>query len=237
MRKPPTILRGQFRRGKQRHARFAQGMTVGVFLDARGGWCVGDHQIRSMGHQIRQELAKFVFLADQASRPIQFQSRLEELGGQRFRDGVRDAHDQSGRMPVCLAFDRVHELLTGRKDVFGVFEHQLSHLRQCEPSPCSDEQLLAQGIFQLTDLSADRGLSQAEFFARFRHGAVLGDGPEIQEMMIVQPIHAALFGKSEALLYIEITDISNPLYLFLKKKGRLLVLAPSAECIREEHPS
>lgn len=211
-------------------------MAVGVLLDVGWGWCVGDHEIQSMGRQIGQELEQFVFLADQTGWSVQFQSRLEELGRQRFWNGVCDADDQSGRMPIHLPFDRIHQLLPGRKDVFGVLEHQMSHLRQRQPSPCSDEQLLAQGIFQLPDLSADRGLSQAEFFARFRHGAVLRDRPEIQEMMVVQPIHAALFGTLEAPLYIEITDISNPLYLFLKKKGRLLVLAPSAECIREEHP-
>ncbi len=41
------------------------------------------------------------------------------------------------------------------------------------------------------DLPADGGLSEAEFFAGFGDRPVFGDGPEIKEVMIVQPIHIA----------------------------------------------
>ncbi len=64
------------------------------------------------------------------------------------------------------------------------------------------------------DLSADRGLRQTEFFAGFRHGPVLSDGPEIQQVVIVQPIHMVLGLELGKTLYIGLADNSNPFYLF-----------------------
>jgi aspartate/tyrosine/aromatic aminotransferase len=53
-----------------------------------------------------------------------------------------------------------------------------------------------------------------EFFAGLRHGPVPGDGPEIQQVMIVQPIHMALGLELGKTLYIGLADNSNPFYLF-----------------------
>src|SRR4029077_9684591 len=51
------------------------------------------------------------------------------------------------------------------------------------------EQLLADHVLEPADLSADGGLGQTELGAGADDAAIPGDGPEVEQVMVVEPLH------------------------------------------------
>ena len=52
------------------------------------------------------------------------------------------------------------------------------------------EELLAQRLFERSQLAADRGLGQVQPLAGSRDGPLAGHGPEVEQVVIIQPFHA-----------------------------------------------
>ncbi len=65
----------------------------------------------------------------------------------------------------------------------------LAARRQGQPAPAAHQQPLAQRRFQRLDLRADRGRGEIQDFSGTGHATFAGHGPEIEQMMIVEPVH------------------------------------------------
>ena len=53
------------------------------------------------------------------------------------------------------------------------------------------KQLLAELMLQGPNLAADGGLRQAQFFTGARDRALARDGPEVEQVVVIQPLHSA----------------------------------------------
>ena len=65
------------------------------------------------------------------------------------------------------------------------------HLR--EAASLLHKQLLAERLLELPDLSADGRLGEPQLRGGARDAALFGDGPEVQQVMVVEPLHGPHF--------------------------------------------
>jgi hypothetical protein len=76
------------------------------------------------------------------------------------------------------------------EDVVRVPEHGAADVGEHQAAPLSLEQLLIQRGLQRLDLVGDGGLRQAQLAARLGDAARPGRGPEVEEVVVVEPVHA-----------------------------------------------
>ena len=133
---------------------------------------------------------RLVRAADDLDRLAEPERRLQEPPHQRRGQDVRDADDQPQRLAARPSLERVDELAPEREDLVGVAERDPAGLGEHEVAPPAGEQLLAQDLFEPVDLAADRRMRQAQLLARPDDAALLGDHPEVEEVVVVEPLHA-----------------------------------------------
>ena len=66
----------------------------------------------------------------------------------------------------------------------------MAHFGKHEIAAAALKKLFAERVFQKPELSADRRLRHVKFFGRFSYTSFSGDGPEVAQMMKIQPFHA-----------------------------------------------
>jgi hypothetical protein len=67
----------------------------------------------------------------------------------------------------------------------------VAHLGQRQAPATLLEQLLAQRLLERAELQADRGRRQAQLLRRLGHAALAEDRPEVEQVVVVEPLHAA----------------------------------------------
>jgi hypothetical protein len=117
----------------------------------------------------------------------------DELG-----DEVADADAELRRTPRGPALEGVHELAAEPEDLVGVAEDEAARLRQLEAPADALEELLPQLGLEGPYLAADRRLGQTELLGGRRHRPLLGHHPEVEEVMVVQPLHRVTLYDPEA---------------------------------------
>ena len=75
------------------------------------------------------------------------------------------------------------------EDLIRVPEHQAAGLGEHERPALPPEQALAHRPLEQSDLRADRRLRQPQFLRCLRNAPLPDDRPEIEQMMIVEPVH------------------------------------------------
>ena len=65
----------------------------------------------------------------------------------------------------------------------------MAHFREDEIAAAALKKLFAERLFQEPELSADRRLRHVKFVGRFSYTSLSGDGPEVAQVMKVQPLH------------------------------------------------
>jgi hypothetical protein len=115
--------------------------------------------------------------------------RLQDSVHDRFGEHVGDPHHQAQRPPAGASLHRVHELAAQREDLVGVPIRHPPGVGQDQIPALSVEQLLAEDVLQAMDLAADGGMSETQLLAGPDDAPLLGDGPEVEKVMIVEPFH------------------------------------------------
>lgn len=77
-----------------------------------------------------------------------------------------------------------------REDLFGVAVDDLAHLREHQTPPLSFEQLLPERTLERTDLRAHGRVRERELAGCLRHATLARHQPEVEQVVVVQPIHA-----------------------------------------------
>jgi hypothetical protein len=115
--------------------------------------------------------------------------RVEKLLHQHLGQRVRNAHGQAQGSRRGPPFEHAHQILAQREDLVRVTENAPADVRQHEVPARAFEQLLPQNVLEPLHLAADRRLRQSKLGARARDGAIARDSPEVEQVMVVQPLH------------------------------------------------
>jgi hypothetical protein len=118
------------------------------------------------------------------------EQRLEERLLKVAREGRHRAdRERLARRPARL--EGRDQLTTLGEDLLRVAQRDLSGLREHEAAPLAHEERLFEARLELLDLRGQRGLRHPERARRPREVPVLGDDPEVAEVVVVQLVHRA----------------------------------------------
>ena len=121
----------------------------------------------------------------------QAQARLDQGMGDLLRKDVVHTDRQPEGLSRRAPFHGVHQLLAHAEDVLGVAKDQSAHLGGNQSPARAAQQLLAKLLLQAAELGANRRRSQAQLLAGTSDATSAHDLPEVEEVVIVQPLHGA----------------------------------------------
>src|SRR4051812_16329929 len=107
----------------------------------------------------------------------------------RLRQHVGDADDEPERPAARAPLDALQEFPAQREDLVRVSKRHLTRVGEDQRPPLAQEELLAEDLLEAMDLAADRRVSQVQLGARADDAAFLRHHPEVQKMVVVQPLH------------------------------------------------
>ena len=108
----------------------------------------------------------------------------DELG-----KGVSNAHDEAEDPAGRSAADDILELPTERKDLVGIPVDGLSRFGEGHRPPAALKQGCLHRFFQRLKLGTDGWLGEMETPAGLGDAPLTGNGPEIEQVVVVQPTH------------------------------------------------
>jgi hypothetical protein len=160
-------------------------------LDPRGAADrrIGNHQVHAVHRQVGQQTFQAILAHRQPDRLVTVQGRLQQFVDDRLGHLVGNPHHEALRLPGDPPREGFLHLAPQHEDLVRVPKDQATHVGQHEVSPALHEQLLAERSLQHANLGADRRLRQVELDARLRDAPGPGNGPEVEEVMVVEPGH------------------------------------------------
>ena len=118
--------------------------------------------------------------------------RREEPMHQQFRQRVRHADDDPRRHTNGMARDRVLQLPPQREDLIGIPVDHLARFGQPDRSASPFEEPRLQRLFQVSNLTAHGRLREMQQLAGLGDASLAGRRPEVEQVMIVEPVHRPL---------------------------------------------
>ena len=94
------------------------------------------------------------------------------------------------------ALERAQQLRAGLKHRIGVVERDPPGLGEFEAAPDPFEQEVAHLVFKLLDLNRECGLREIHPLGRLCQATVVGDGPEIAEVVEIEIAHIVLLNRT-----------------------------------------
>src|SRR5262245_15972191 len=91
-----------------------------------------------------------------------------------------------------MPLERLQQFPPGAEDLVRIAIHDAADVGEYQRPAFALQQAFAEGAFQHFDLGTDRWLRESESLRRLRNAAFARDGPEVVEVMIVQPLHTGL---------------------------------------------
>jgi hypothetical protein len=164
-------------------------VAEGLHLDVLAGRDVGQHHVELVERQGGEELGERPLAADQGEVRDGVHRRLQQERGQALGDDVGHPGDQAHPLPGGQPLDRQLQLAPGAEDVVGVLEDGAPGVGEDQPAPLPLQQLHPQGALQGLQLVGDGGLGEPQLLARLGDGARPGHGPEVVEVVVVEPLH------------------------------------------------
>jgi hypothetical protein len=187
---------GELGSGEEGDAALAEGVVEGADADGLGGGGVGEDDIELVEGEGGEELGEGAFAAGDADIGGDVEGGLEEALGDELGDNVGDADGEAELLTGGDAVDDVLELVAEAEDVIGVAQDGAADVGEDEAAALSLEELVAERLLEELELGADGGLGEVELLAGLGDGAGAGDGPEVEEVVVVEPAHAgALQGR------------------------------------------
>ncbi len=184
--------RRELRGGEHGDRRFTERMAERLHLDRRRDRRIGDHQVERVRREIGEQALGRAVAADDLHRLRQPHRRLEQAIRDDLGDLIGDADLEAHRPPGRAILERVHQLAAEAENVVGIAKDDAAHVGEDEVASRSLKQFFAELIFEHADLPADRRLREPELLARARDGALARDGPEVQKVVVVEPLHKAV---------------------------------------------
>jgi hypothetical protein len=108
-----------------------------------------------------------------------------------LRQHVRHADDEAHRPARRTVLHGVEQLAPQAEDLVGIAIDRAAHVGELEPAADALEELLVERVLQRADLRADGRRREAELVARAADAALACGEPEVEEVVVVQPLHAA----------------------------------------------
>ena len=142
-----------------------------------------------MRRQLRQQLAQRpgvqhqidIVTTEQRPQPA-------ELEVARERGDRADTHYGAARARAAL--QHAHQLLAGAEDRVGVLEGDAARLREVDAPVVPLEERLPEALLQLAQLHRQRRGRDVQPCCGAREAALVGDGAEIAQVVVVQDGHA-----------------------------------------------
>ncbi len=175
--------------------------VVAILVDA----AIGEDQIELMGAQAGEEFLERRGLQDERD-PLAVKQRGEEAALEVPRH-VR--HRTDADHLTCRGAPRLEggdELVPRPDDGLGVLEGDPSRLGEDELASLAVEERLPDAGLQLPDLRGERGLREPEMLGGARELALARDGPEVQQMMVVE------WGRPVRHRSVLVMDLENIMY-------------------------
>src|SRR5262249_14092541 len=192
------------------HPTFAEEVVVGAHRRARRHRIIGDDDVELVQRQPREEPRLVVLVAD----------KPHGRGGVQRGLGARRAHDlgahvghadvQPHRSAGGPAAYGVEQLLPKTEDLVGVAVDGAADVGEPEAPSGAYEELLAQPLFERADLPAERRVAETEDAPRRCQTALARDQPEIEEVVIVQPLHLLTIVRKKLRTWMKVPYFSNP---------------------------
>ncbi len=153
-----------------------------------GSRCVGEHDVELVLREELEQCLRGGLAADHLDVRLKRGPQHAVRDQLRHHVGDPDLHAHRPlRRPVA---QRVAELAPEGEDLVRIPQRDPPRLAQHQRPPRLLEQLLAEGLLQQAELSADRRLGEIQLPRGRRNAALVRHDPEIQEVMVVQPLHA-----------------------------------------------
>lgn len=181
----------QRRRAEDGNAGLAEEVIERPHSQGRHHRRVGNHEINGMDGQFCQQLVGLVDPDVQPKGRLHREGRFQEPVGGQFRQRIGDAHPKPPRRRLRLSLDGLEQLSAQRKDLVRVPENRLALDRERQVSTAALKKPLTERTLERPHLRADRRLGDMERVGRLRHAAFLGNGPEVEKVVVVQPFHGA----------------------------------------------
>ena len=108
-----------------------------------------------------------------------------ELEIARERRHGADTQDLAGGAGRTIAHD-IHQLVAGAPDGLGVVERDPPCLGELEAAAAARKEHLAQAVFQLLQLDAQRRRREVQALGGAGDAQLAGDGPKITQMVIIE---------------------------------------------------
>ena len=115
---------------------------------------------------------------------------LEELDLEVPGERGEGAHAQGPPRPDVRIAERAEQLVAEPEDRVGVVERDVPRFGQDERPPAPLEQLVSELLLQLLDLDGHGGLGHEESLGGARQVALVGDRPEVAQVVEVEVGHA-----------------------------------------------
>ena len=164
-------------------------MIEGPHLHVGRDRFVADHEVERLHCQVRQQPLRMVLPTHESHRLRQSNRRLEQPVGNQLGDHVGHAHHEA-RLPARrVSADRGQQVATEREDLVGIEVHLAANVGEHQAPPTALEELLPQLILEHTQLATQSGLCQAQLSGCGRYAACAGDRPEVQKVMVIEPLH------------------------------------------------
>ena len=161
-------------------------MTEGIHAQARWQGRVRQDQVQPVHSQLGQQAVELPFLADHLEGLIPLQGGLQQMAGHHLGHGIRNADPQLQRPARTARLP--HDLIQLRpqvEDVLGITEGQLPGIGQLQAASTFVEQLTTKVILQQLNLTADGLGRDMQKLSGLDHATVLGDGPEIEQVLVI----------------------------------------------------
>ena len=143
-----------------------------------------------MHRQFGEQAIRLVFEHLQMHRFVEMVNRLQQAIDNELGQHVGDADHHAGRTaPRRPLLHDAGKLLAELEDLVGVLEDELARLGEADGPSGAAEERRAECPFQRRHLSADGRLRQLQQLAGTSDAPFAGHGPEIQQMVVVQPVH------------------------------------------------
>ena len=149
----------------------------------------GQHHVEPVRCQLSQQIFRLAIAANQMNGAFRQKKRAQDLVGDEPGKRIREAHPHPQRPRGGAGSKFIQQFAAEQKDIVRIALHQLPCFCQDVIPSLPAEERLPHRRLQLPDLPGDGGLGDIQHCRGPRQAALAGDGPEVSQMVVVEPFH------------------------------------------------
>src|SRR5215468_2601104 len=165
VRKALAIKIGQTRGGKQAYSGRTQRVIEDADANRRVSGSIRHHQVQFVSGETQKQLLGCIFAALNLDPSSNRKNRFQNAICDQLRDQVGQAYDQPHWMIAGASLKSIPKLFSQGEYLVGVAVDELACLCQHQFSALAREELLAEIFLERSQLAADGGLRETQFFA------------------------------------------------------------------------